>query len=76
MTLRRRSLPLPCNAITKFQFSAMQVNTVTDADLKAQRQHRTLRAAMAAPIGAAAFESRSIEGRGRRSGPRWHRRRG
>ena len=38
--------------------------TLTDAELEAQRRERTLRAAMAAPIAAAAFEARSGIARG------------
>ena len=37
--------------------------TITDAELEAQRRERALRAAMAAPIGAAAFEARSVTSR-------------
>jgi type IV secretory pathway VirB10-like protein len=38
--------------------------TLTDAELEAQRRERALRAAMAAPIAAAAFEARSAMARG------------
>jgi type IV secretion system protein TrbI len=37
--------------------------TLTDAELEAQRRERALRAAMAAPIGAAAFEARQATAR-------------
>jgi len=44
--------------------TATTAKTLTDADLEAQRRDRALHAAMAAPIGAAAFEARSSAARG------------
>lgn len=40
--------------------SAPTAKPLTDAELEAQRRERALRAAMAAPIGAAAFEARAM----------------
>jgi type IV secretion system protein VirB10 len=47
--------------------SPPQAKTLTDAELEAQRRERALRAAMAAPIAAAAFEARSGTARGGRA---------
>ena len=61
LTLPGSSGPAPAPALSPTGTSPTK--TVTDAELEAQRRERALRAAMAAPIGAAAFEARSATAR-------------
>ena len=61
LTLPGSSGPAPAPALSPTGTSPTK--TVTDAELEAQRRERALRAAMAASIGAAAFEARSATAR-------------
>jgi type IV secretory pathway VirB10-like protein len=62
--LAQPASPWPAPAPALPPASPPPAKTLTDAELEAQRRERALRAAMAAPIAAAAFEARSAIARG------------